>query len=198
MTTIVAVRKKGRTCIVSDSLTVYGTRKEASGHLLVPSQKLIFWENTVIGFSGDSAWRHVFLNFLNSQKKKTRLVTCTEILSSFSRLWRSFRPTYFLNSTYDEDDHFFSICRIVVAAPEGIFKLTVEGSIVSNENIVAIGGGDLFAYGAARAVDSYNDDAFKIAMAGIKAASVWDPNTSSPFFGWHISEDGKFAGFIHI
>ena len=195
MTTIVAVRKKGRTCIVSDSLTVYGGRKEVSGRLIVPSQKLLFWENAIIGFSGDSAWSHVFLDFLRSQKKGALPVTSQEILASFSTLWRSFRSTYFLKSSYDEDDHFSSICRIVIATQKELFKLTVEGAVIGNENVVAIGGGYPFAYGAVRAIDSCHENPYEIAMAGVRAASAWDPDTSGPFSGWHISEAGEFAEF---
>lgn len=196
MTTIIAVRKKGRTCIVSDSLTVYGERrKEARDSLIVCTSKLLRFENIVVGFTGDSAWRHVFLDFLRVQKQCLGKLTIEDLITSFQKLWSSCRSEYLISSSQSEYDYYFSCCRIIVTTSKGLFVITIDGKVSKNENLAAIGGGYPFAYGASRAIEDLSDDPFEIAMAGIRAAAAWDPDTSAPFFGWNISETGKLSEF---
>ena len=195
MTTIVAVRKHGRTCVVSDSLTVYGNRKEAGTNLIADSSKLFFWENAIIGFAGSATWKHVFLDFLRSQKKLFHPFTHEVLLSSFSTLWRSFRSAYSLESSFNENSYYSPDCRVVVATQENMYELTLHGVLISNKNMLAIGGGFPFAYGAMRALDCSSLNSSDVAMASIRAAAAWDPTTSGPFSGWLISERGEFNEF---
>ena len=172
MTTIVAVKKHGRTCIVSDSQTTYGARKETRENLIVNSSKLFFWENAIIGFSGSSTWKHAFLDFLHLQKTPAQRIKGSlqllpsspeTVLSSFSKLWRSFRSHYLLTPVSDKNSQYFSCCRILVATRQNIFKLTIEGGVVCNENMAAIGSGLPFAYGAMRAVDGFIESPLELA-----------------------------------
>ena len=79
-----------------------------------------------------------------------------------------------------------------------IVQIFRSGCAIENKNIVAIGGGALFSYGAMKALDGLTEDPGEIAMVGIKAAAAWDPNASGPFSGWDISAIGEFSEFATL
>ncbi len=199
MTTIVAVRKHGRTCIVSDSLVTFGKRrKEASGHLIPPTSKLFFYKNEVIGYAGSLALDCFMIEFLKSSATVIGSSDSQAIQAVFSMFWSELKRKYDIAQISHDRFTSFSCCQIVLALPDSLFEITVEGCAIENKNIVAIGGGAPFSYGAMMALDGLTEDPGEIAMAGIKAAAAWDPNTSGPFSGWDISAIGEFSEFATL
>lgn len=196
MTTIVAVRKNQRTCIVSDSLVTYGERrKEAYEKLLAPAPKLLRINNAVIGFSGANVWEHCLEKFIVSSKAGIDSCQPLVLRSLFSNFLERLKERWSFSSISGERFTSFSECQIVIARPDSLFEVTIEGCVIENKNIIAIGNGRPFAYGAIQALNPFIEDSAKLAMAGMGAAAAWDPSTSGPFFGWHISESGKFTEF---
>jgi ATP-dependent protease HslVU (ClpYQ) peptidase subunit len=197
MTTVVAVRRRGRTCVVADSLTTYGARrKESYETLAVPSSKLFVIENLVIGTSGDAAWGLVVRNFLAHRQQGQTLSTPRKIVEALFDLFCSCKDTYFIDSKRREPFSPGIFPQILVATVREIFEVTPERSVIENRDVVAIGGGLPFAYGAIKALDRHTDDARALAMAGVRAAAAWDPDTSGPFHGWNITEQGKAEEFF--
>jgi len=195
MTTIVAVRKRGRTCIVSDTLVTYRERrKEASGHLIVPASKLVVCNKMVVGCTGSVSLNHFIPEFLRSSQDILKTGNSRSLQCLFSMFWSELKQKY--NTAQIPEDRFtsFSRCQIVLALPDRLFEVTAEGCVIENKGVVAIGGGHPFAHGAMKALEDL-DSPTEIAMAGIRAAAAWDPNTSGPFSGWNISETGKCSEF---
>lgn len=197
MTTIVAVRKNGRTCIVSDSLVTYGERrKEAYEKLLPPTSKLLRCDNAILGFSGASAWEHCLKEFVVSSKVDVGSCSPEILRTMFSNFLESLRYDYSFASIPDERFTSFSKCQIVIARSDYLFEVTVEGCVIENKNIIAIGNGRPFSCGAIKALDPFIQAPEELAIAGIRAAAVWDPKTLGPFYGWHVSDEGEWAEFF--
>lgn len=194
MTTIVAVRKNGRTCIVSDSLVTYGARrKEASETLLEPTSKLLLCKNAIVGFSGSSSWEHCLKQFIGSSKIDLGSCTSEVLRRTFSNFLEWLRSTWAFASTYESRFTSFSECQIVIARRDCLFEVAIEGCVIENRDVVVIGNGRPFAYGAIKALDPSIEASEELAIAGIRAAAAWDPNTLGPFYGWLISETATFT-----
>ena len=197
MTTIVAIRKNGSTCIVSDSLVTYGKRrKESYGELLVPTPKLSLCKNAIVGFSGSVAWDHGIKEILSSSEYDIGSCSPYILQKLFSDFWQLFLNKYEIAQVSKERFTSFSKCQMVIARPDSLFEITVEGCVIENKDSIVIGNGAPFSYGAIKALEPLMQDSLELAMAGIKAAAAWDPNTLGPFCGWHISERGEFSEFM--
>jgi ATP-dependent protease HslVU (ClpYQ) peptidase subunit len=196
MTTIVAVRRNGQTCVVADSLVTYGNRrKESYGHLLVPSAKLLLCNGAIVGFPGSVAWDQCLKEFFRLLGHDIGTCNLNAVQKLFSNFWQSFKEGVEIAQIPDERFTSFSSCQIIVARHDCIFEITAEGCVIENKNVVVVGNGVPFSHGAIRALEPFTQDPFELAMAGVRAAAAWDPNTSGPFLGWSISKTGEFAEF---
>jgi ATP-dependent protease HslVU (ClpYQ) peptidase subunit len=161
MTTIVAVRKNDRTCIVSDSLVTYGgRRKEVYEKLLSPVSKLFRCDDAVIGFSGANEWEYCLAKFIVSSKIKIGSCRPEVLRAAFSNFMNFLKRTWPFVTISQERFTSFSPCQMVIARPDYLFEVTVEGCLIENKSVIAIGDGRPFAYGAIRALELISENPF--------------------------------------
>lgn len=181
MTTVVAVKKGKKVCIASDSLSVFGTRKELFGADVTGVSKIIKLGPNFIGLSGHPSWALVLADYFSKEKKLPSLNTSAEVFEFFNRFHKVLKKQYHLNPP---DLKFLpfesSELNLLLINASGIFEVEHSRMVRHCTNYSAIGTGDEYALGAMHAVYDKIQTAEETARIGITAAAQFDRKSSLP------------------
>ena len=181
MTTIVVVKKDGYAAIAADTLTMWGSMKESSNHI-VNNEKILKFQDNYLAFTGSSAFKLVVEHWLNKIKKKPKFDSVENIFASWLAFHTQLKDDYFLRSE-DEDSDDFETSRMntLIANPKGIFAVGVLRTVHEYKRFTAYGSGCDYAIGAMQAVyEDENKSAEDIAKIAIEVASEFDDGTALP------------------
>lgn len=178
MTTICAVKKGKRLCIASDTLTLFGSRKEISGKHVYGEGKIIQVGSNYIGTSGHASWGLILNHYFSKQKVALEWQTAEHIFEIFSTLHQHLKEDYFFTpppTRYAplESSEF----GILIINSYGIFEIDYQRTVRQHLYFSAIGMGEEYALGAIKAVYDLIDDPEEIAKVGIEAAAQFDRKT---------------------
>lgn len=181
MTTLVAVQKNGRRCIASDSLTLFGSRKEISGKHVGSSEKIFQIGHNYIGISGHASWPLILKHYFSGKKKIPLWKTTDEIFETFNTMHRNLKDIYFLTPSYSPYEPVESSdLGIIIINSFGIFEIDYLRVCREHIDFCAIGTGEEYALGAMKALYNRMETPKEIAQAGIEAAALYDRKTSLP------------------
>lgn len=183
MTTILAVKKKNKLCIASDSLSVFGSRKEESGKHTHAEEKFFQLGKNIIGVAGHHAWDLILKTAFSKAKEIPEWQSPQEIFDFFTAAHQTFRSEYFLTPPSLSFFPFESSeLQMLVVNSFGIFEMEYSRVVRQYARFSAIGTGEDYALGAMSAIYDLVDDAEQIAKIGIEAAAEFDLKTGAPFF----------------
>src|SRR5690606_10966685 len=159
-TTILSVRKGGKVVVIGDGQVSMGNT------VMKPNARKVrkLGDGSVIGgFAGATA--DAFTLFDRLEKK---LEACSgQLLRAAVELAKDWRTDKYLRNLE---------ALMIVADTENLLVLTGNGDVLEPEvhdgcMIAAIGSGGNYAFSAARAIESYEDDAEKIAVRAMEVAA---------------------------
>ena len=184
---VVAVKKKNRICIASDTMTISGgSRKEASEHILNP-EKIVLWGKSYIGVASQPIWILTLRNYIQKQKKKPLLKSREEIFSELIALHSVLKDEYYLNASNDAGDCFESSgFESLIINSYGIFKTYDLRSVQQFIHFAAIGSGAEYALGAMHVLYDRLETAEEIAKAAITASAAFDDSSSLPLISYTV------------
>ena len=155
-TTILTVRKGGKVVVIGDGQVSAGNTVMKSTARKV---RRIVDGNVIIGFAGATADAFALMERLEVKLEQypTQLArACVELAKD----WRTDKVLRQLQA------------MMIVADKKETYVLTGNGDVVEPDGgITAIGSGGNYALAAARALDSYEEDAEKLARAAMKIAA---------------------------
>lgn len=181
MTTICAVKKGKRLCIASDTLTLFGSRKEVSGKHVHRDGKIIQLGSNYIGASGHHSWGLILDHYFSEKKTSLEWKTADQIFEIFNTLHQHLKDHYFHNFSFSryiplECSNF----GLLIINSYGIFEVDYVRVVRQHRHFFAIGTGEEYALGAIKSVYNLIDDPEEIAKIGVKAAAQFDRKTDLP------------------
>lgn len=187
MTTLVAVKKGKRLCIASDSLTLFGRRKEIEGKQVHGEGKIVQIGSNYVGISGHPSWDLILKHYFLQQKNIPEWKSADEVFESFSKLHQALKKTYFLASEQPKFLPFEeSGFALLIINCHGIFEVEYSRQVRQYSQFSAIGSGESYALGAMRALYDELKTAEEIAKIGIDAASQFDRKSALPLHYFSI------------
>ncbi len=156
-TTIIGVRKNGKTVIAGDGQVSMGNT------VMKPNARKVRRigqdDKVVAGFAGATA--DAFTLFERLEKKLEQY--SGQLLRAAVELTKDWRTDKYLRNLE---------ALMIVADKENLLVLTGNGDVLEPEaGITAIGSGGNYALAAARAIDAYEDDAETIAVKAMQVAA---------------------------
>jgi ATP-dependent HslUV protease, peptidase subunit HslV len=180
MTTICAVKKGKRLCIASDSLALFGSRKEIDGKHVYDGKIIQIGQNFV-GASGHPSWGLILKHYFSQKANKFELKSADQIFDIINDFHQQLKTTYFLHLSYSRYEPLESSNFVfLIINSYGIFEADYLRTVRQHRHFFAIGNGAEYALGAIKAVYNLIDDAEKIAKIGIEAAAQFDRKTALP------------------
>lgn len=174
MSTIAVVQKNSSICIVSESLTTFGSTK-LDGSFKFGDSKILQWGNSLIGIVGDVAMKMIFLDLIETREEPD-FSSRMAVFRFFTALHKELKEEYYINPNEEEDDPVESSqYEIVIANKHGIFGVHSLREVYHFNKYWAYGSGRDFALGAMHAL--YEQDemtARQIAIAGVSAGMTFD------------------------
>ncbi len=181
MTTVAAVKKGKRLCIASDSLALFGSRREVDGKHVYGEGKFIQIGANYIGMSGHPSWDLILKHYFAKQKKIPEWKTAEQVFEFFRKMHSSLKKTYYLDC---EQPNFLpfedSAFELLIINSYGIFEVEYSRLVRQYSKFSAIGTGEYYALGAIKAIYDKVDDPIEIAKIGIEAAARFDRKTELP------------------
>lgn len=180
MTTICAVKKGKRLCIASDSLALFGSRKEIAGKHVYDGKIIQIGQNYV-GISGHPSWELILNHYFSQKRNNLEWKTTDQIFEIFNTLHQRLKDHYFLN--FSSARYIPLECSnlgILIINSHGIFEVDYVRVVRQHKLFFAIGTGEEYALGAIKAVYDLIDDPKEIAKIGVEAAAQFDKKTSLP------------------
>jgi ATP-dependent protease HslVU (ClpYQ) peptidase subunit len=180
MTTICAVKKGKRLCIASDSLALFGSRKEIAGKHVYDS-KIIQIDQNYVGMAGHPSWELILNHYFSQKENNCEWKTADQIFEIFNTLHQGLKDHYFLN--FSSSRYIPLECsnfEILIINPHGIFEIDYVRVVRQYLYFSALGTGAEYALGAIKAVYDLIDDPEEIAKVGIEAAAQFDRKTDLP------------------
>lgn len=180
MTTIVAVKKNGRVAIGSDTLTLFGNRKESCGRDVYDAGKIIQVGKNYIGLSGHSSWDLVIGAHFSKENFVPEWKNTEEIFETFNQMHSHLKSFSYLNSlALDYVPFESSDFGILVINSFGIFEVDYIRTVRHYSCFSAIGTGEEYALGAIKASYEYFENPADIAKLGLEAAAQFDRKQAS-------------------
>lgn len=181
MTTICAVKKGKRLCIASDTLTLFGSRKEVAEKHVFDHGKIIRIGSNFVGICGHPSWELILNQYFKQIDNSTEWKTADQIFEIFNILHQRLKDHYFLNSFPSryiplECSNF----EILIINPHGIFEVDYVRVVRQYKYFSAIGTGEEYALGAIKAVYDLITDPEEIVKIAIEAAAQFDRKTDLP------------------
>lgn len=180
MSTIVAVRKGNKAVIASDSLFTQGSIK-VSANVKINHQKVFQVKDVFIGFTGWSAMTTIFEDIIQRYPKKLNFGSRNDIFKTFLFLHSKLKNDYFIE-TKERDNQPVESSQwdSIILTPVGIFSVQSYREVMEYRHYWAEGSGTSVALGALHATYDIYDDAEKIALGAINAASEFDEGSALP------------------
>ncbi len=183
MTTLVAVKKGKRLCLASDSLAIFGSRKEESGRHIHEEAKFISIGPNLVGMSGHPSWGLVLTNYFSKKKTISLWKTPGQIFDLFNGMHEELKERYYLSPPSLKFIPFESSeFQLLIINTRGIFEVEYSRVVRQYSKYSAIGTGEEYALGAINAVYDRIGDAEEIAKIGIEAAAQFDRKTGLPLY----------------
>lgn len=185
MSTVTIVRKNNQIAICADSLTKWGSEKNAAKYV-VNHNKIIKVKDSYIAITGPQSGHLALHDFFETELAKEEhfvdFSSVHNVYKTFLKLHNSLKEDYFLDVNKPEDTHFESNSMdILVASPQGAFGVSSYRDIQEFSKFYAYGAGNEYALGAMFArYDDNNLTAEDIAKLGVTAASEFNDSTDLP------------------
>jgi ATP-dependent HslUV protease, peptidase subunit HslV len=181
MTTVVAVKKNGYVAIAADTLTMWGSMKEAADHI-ENNEKILKFQDNYLAFTGSATFKLVVEHWLSRARLKPKFDSVENIFDSWLSFHKQLKENYYLRPDDEDSDEFeTSRMNVLIANPNGIFAVGVLRSVHAYKRFTAFGSGCDYAIGAMRAVyDDETKSAEEIARIGIEVAAEFDDGTGLP------------------
>lgn len=178
MTTIAAVKKGKRLCIASDSLTLFGSRKEMTGIHVEDEGKIIQIGSNYIGIAGHPSWGLLLSHHFSKGKNIDEWETTDQIFEVFNRLHQDLKDIYYFTPSYSRYEPFESSdFELLIVNSYGIFEVDYLRTVRQFSQFSAIGSGEEYALGAIGAIYSILDDVAEMTKIGLEAAARFDKKT---------------------
>lgn len=197
MTTVVAIRKGQRLCIASDTLALFGSRKETAQKHVYDNGKIIQIGPNFVGMTGHSSWELILKHYFFKKNSIQEWQTVDQIFEIFSVLHRHLKEIYFLHLSYSRYEPLESSnFGILIMNRYGIFEIDYLKVVRQHSRFSAIGTGEEYALGAIEALYNKTEDPEELAKIGIEAAAQFDRKTGLPLITHCIDlEQLDFAKF---
>lgn len=180
MSTIVVVKKSGKTTIAADTISTYGDTKVPAKYLNGRS-KIQKCGNSYIGVVGSAANNNVLASIIDKYGGRLSFRGVKEIFETYRKLHPILKDEYYVNvSEGDHDEYESSQIDGLIANPYGIFGIYTWREVFEYERFWAIGSGSEFALGAMYSAYDQVDDAAEIARIGIEASCEFDSGSGLP------------------
>lgn len=181
MTTIVAVKKGKRLCIASDSLSMFGSRKEIGGKHVYNDGKIIKLGQNYVGLAGHHSWNLILKHYFRKRGKIPEWKTIDQIFEICNTLHRELKEVYYLAPSYSRYEPLESSeFAMLIVNPYGIFEVDYLRTVRQHSQFTAIGTGEEYALGAIKALYDKCEDPEKLAKIGVEAAAQYDRKTGLP------------------
>lgn len=183
MTTIAAVKKGNRLSLASDSLSIFGSRKEEVGNHVYGEGKFIEIGQNLVGISGHPSWSLVLTNHFLRQKNIPLWKTADQIFELFNEMHEELKKKYYLTPPNLK----FLSCegsefQLLIINSCGIFEVEYSRAVRQYNKYSAIGTGEEYALGAMSAVYDMAKNSEEIGRIGVEAAAEFDRKTGLPLF----------------
>lgn len=184
---ILAVKKKDKVCIASDSMVISGAgRKNSFEHIAHP-EKVIKWDDSYIGIAGHPSWLNIIRDYIAKRRKKALLQNPDQIFKELLQLHKTLKEEYCLNTGTDAESAFESSgLTSIIVNRKGIFKTYEYRSIQEFNQYTAIGSASQYALGALYTLYDRYSTAEDITKAALETAVTFDDSSSLPGFFYTI------------
>lgn len=181
MSVVVAVTKRGRTCMAADTLYLTGPQKDYSDNLVGRSKIRRFGSN-LIGLAGWSVYQNIFAHYLAKQRGGP-LKSEEMIFEFFLKFWKTLRARYpFVREQREGADSPFGDLdsSFLLANRHGIFDVHGNLTVWRHREFCAIGSGSQYAYGALHALSPSINSARELAEQAVLTAIRYDDGCGGP------------------
>ncbi|MFN3197108.1 MAG: hypothetical protein ACE366_01650 [Bradymonadia bacterium] len=178
MSTFVVVRKGDQVCIAADTLSIFEGTEEFAG-FISQSDKIIRVGKSWIGFDGSVAVRLAAQHHFSHKGSKRHLYDPLSIFETLGDLAEALRAQG------------LTLPACLIISPRGIFRAGADRSVVELNRFEALGSGRRYALGAMHAVYDALPSAEAVAMAGLEAASRFDPASELPMTRYTLRVGGQ-------
>ena len=181
MTTIAAVKKGKLLCIASDTLALFGTRKEIAEKHVYDDGKILQIGPNYVGIAGHPSWGLILSRYFSKKKNISEWQTADQIFEIFNKLHQHLKESYFLHLSYSRYEPLESSnCELLIINSYGIFEVDYLRVVRQHRYFSAVGTGEEYALGAIRAVYDLVKDPEEIAKIGIESAVQFDRKSGLP------------------
>lgn len=181
MGVVLAIKKKGEICIVSDSMTISGGSRKQNAEHIINCEKIIQWGSSYIGLASHPAWPLVLQSYISQVKHKAALNSRDKIFYELLKMHQVLKEKYHLSSCGDEGDSFESIgFESLIINAWGIFKTYELRSVQQFIRFAAVGSGAQYALGALHALYDRCDSAEEIAREALHAVVEFEDSSGLP------------------
>jgi ATP-dependent HslUV protease, peptidase subunit HslV len=180
MSTIVVVKKAGKTVIAADSMSSYGDTKVTAKYI-TGRKKIHQCGNSFIGVVGSAAHNNVVCSIAHKYHDQISFNSVQQIFESYLKLHPILKEEYFINVTEgDRDTYESSQIDALIANPYGIFGMYSWREVYEYERFWAIGSGAEFALGSMYATYDLMDEPEDIARLAIETSCEFDSRSGTP------------------
>lgn len=181
MTTFTAVKKGKRLCLASDSLSIFGSRKEVSGKHVCEGEKIIEIGPNLVGMAGHPSWGLILAGYFSTKKNIPVWKTANQIFDLFNGIHEELKNRYYLTPPNLKFLPFESSeFQLLIINTCGIFEVEYSRAVRKYTKYSAIGTGEDYALGAISSVYNMIESPEEIAKIGVEAAAQFDRKTDLP------------------
>lgn len=193
MSIVVAVRKRGKIVIGSDTLCTIHNTLASHADMGRPTPKIVRFNEAYIGGTGWAAVMSWLEDIAQRPAAGEELSFAgrLEVLRSFNALHAMLKDDYAMRVRESQPDEPGESIRnnFLVVSPYGIFCVAPHRSVDQYERFWAIGSGHPYALGAMEALYWREDlEAGDIAQRALRVACEFDPNCGLPLRSFQVYE----------
>ncbi len=180
MSTVIVVKKSGKTVIAADTMSAYGDTKVTAKYMNGRS-KIHKCGASYVGVVGSAANNNVLASIIDKYERRLSFKSTKDIFNTYLKLHPILKAEYYINVTEGEHDEYESSqIDALIANAHGIFGMYSWREVYEYERFWAIGSGSEYALGAMYVAYDKTDDPEEIAMLGLKAACEFDSGSGLP------------------
>ncbi|MDJ0849670.1 MAG: MFS transporter [Myxococcota bacterium] len=180
MSTLVMVKRDGEACMAAETMTSFGSRKQAARYVSSP-EKIIQVNDSYVGIVGWSVTQTVLQSIFANGCELPEFRSELELFEFARELHVRLKDEYFLNPREDRDDPYESSqMTAFVMNRYGLFGLYSLRSVERYERFAAVGSGSRFALGAMYAAYESGAPVEDVARIGVEAGIEFDDASMGP------------------
>jgi ATP-dependent protease HslVU (ClpYQ) peptidase subunit len=174
MTVAVAVRKKGRTVLLADSLVHFGGQRFPARNTKL--NKIHRIGDSLIAWAGWSLYAEMLTAHLAASDSLPRLKSEADVFSFFVQFWRAMQANYtFVQSSPQEGHPFANLeSTFLLANDSGIYRVAGDMDVTQFQQYSAIGSGSHYALGALRVLYGQRLGAEEIGRRAVQVGIDFD------------------------